>query len=143
MKNLKLSAAVLAGLMVVFSSCKKDKDEAAPSKSKTEYLTTAKGWKITGYTIAGQSVYNIYVDACEQSAVEVYKTSGSYDHTYADKCDEDYDGTWKLTNNDSQIEIDGDPFKIDELNGSTLKYSATESIGGASVTTQYIFTAVK
>ncbi|GAL83994.1 hypothetical protein MYP_1222 [Sporocytophaga myxococcoides] len=130
--------------MVVFSSCKKDKDEAAaPSKSKTEYLTTAKGWKITGFTIAGQSMFNQYVDACEKSALDVYKTGGSYDHTYADKCDEDYDGTWKLTNNDSQIEIDGDTYKIDELNGSTFKYSETQSSGGASVTTQYIFTAQK
>ena len=136
MKNLKLSAAVLAGLMVVFSSCKKDKDEAAPSKSKTEYLTTAKGWKVTSQSIAGQ---NVPLEDCEKSSLQIYKTDKTYTDSNTDECGGNDSGTWEFTNNDTQIIIDDETFKIDQLDGSTFKFS----FGTAPAIYQIVMTAQK
>lgn len=137
MKNLKLSAAVLAGLMVVFSSCKKDKDEAAPSKSKTEYLTTAKGWKMTSQSLAGQ---NVPLEDCDKSSLQIFKTDKTYTDSNTDECGGNDSGTWEFTNNDTQISLDGvTTFTIDQLDGSTFKFST----GVAPYTYQTVMTAVK
>jgi len=136
MKNLKLSAAVLAGLMVVFSSCKKDKDEATPSKSKTEYLTIAKGWKITSQSLAGQ---DMPLEDCDKSLLEVFKTDKTYTDSNTEECGGDDSGTWEFTNNDTQIIIDDQTFKIDQLDGSTFKFS----IGTAPAIYQTVMTAQK
>ena len=102
----------LLALSVVFTSCKKDKDDAAkPSqKSKTELLTN-KNWRLTRLTdqaSASSPVINIYdsLEVCERNELIRFETSGA-SKTYRTQsgCFGPTNGEWKFDLTESELQM--------------------------------------
>ncbi len=142
MKSLKLSGIVLASMLVIFSACKKDKDDPQPSKTQ---MLTAKNWKLTSVTMNGADQYGS-IPACTKDDLAKYNTDNTvtYDEG-ATKCDPDDPQTetavWAFDNNETQLIEDGQTYDIKELSSNTLKLSMTEDFMGQNVELVSTYTA--
>ncbi len=112
--------------MLTLASCKKE--DAPP---KTELLTTG-AWRIASFVLTqGSSTYDHYDNmyACEKDDYLVFKKEGALEYNAgAGKCDADqaqvYTTTWRLTENETKIIMDGDTATISSLTVSELTINA-------------------
>jgi hypothetical protein len=144
MKKIILSVAILA---VLFTGCKKKDDDPTPVTTKTKAeLLTAHTWKQTG------SVSNVAIDAdedastpdtkdlwtekydeCEKDDTYTFKADGTGSFTDAGTVcenDESYDFTWKLINNNTEVEMIVQGYTLTvglvSVDDNTLKVSLPE-----------------
>jgi len=148
MKKLFLSAAAVT---LLFASCKKD-DDGGSSLNRKDQLMTGK-WKITAATVTStisgvsttQDIFGL-TDECNKDDLSIFKSdmhlitdAGAVKCNSNDPQQEDA-GTWALTDNDTKLAItesgSTESSNIDQLDGSTLKISNTETMtqGGFTVT---------
>lgn len=143
----KITLLFLAfSMAALISSCKKDDDNTStPSTgggstaaTKTEMLT-AKNWKITAGTLGGQDIFSSS-DECDKDDLHIFKTDGTYvNDEGATKCDPTDDqiivtSTWKLIDNETKIEFDGETGTIKELTSTKMVLEADFN-GTPAVTT--------
>ena len=147
MKKITLSILVLASFAM---SCKKDN----PAPIAADLL--AKTWKLTGQTIgtpqlpSGQDVYNLLPD-CEKDNKFIFTKDGKFtEDEGAAKCSstdpQTIDtGVYSLLQNNTMLKfalIDTTfTVAINQLNSSTLKFTATTNVNGLSLTQVSTFTA--
>lgn len=129
----------LSALVILATSCKKDKDDGPVTPTK-ENLTGS--YKITKMeaTINGQSqeVTSQYYDACELDDIHKLNADNTYQWLDAGvKCNptEDYSDFWSLTNS-TTIVVDGYIYTIKSFDGKTLVLS--ESYQGSEVKTTFV-----
>ena len=130
-KPLLKSTLAFAAAIILFASCKKDKDV---SISKESIAGSYKLLKVTFSADAGggeSTVTEYYVDACEVDDVVTLAANGDFTQTDAGvSCGNgNYEGEWNLASTTS-IEIDGETFELFSYDGSTLVYG--EAIGGGN-----------
>ena len=156
MKCITLTALTLVTVAssLVFTSCKKDKDDPKP-KSKTELLT-AKNWRLSAATsVIGPITIDVYAaqDACDKDDFLKFNTNKSliFDEGLT-KCDlrdpQSITGAWDLTVNDTKLKMQetsnpasAEVYDVVEISASTLKIKQTTSSGGATETQSLTFTA--
>jgi hypothetical protein len=128
----KITLLFLAFSMAAFvSSCKKDDDNTSTptntggnGPTKTEILS-GRTWKITGATLDGQSIFDIF-DDCDKDNIYQWKTNGDYVvDEGATKCDPndpqiETQDKWKFTDNETKLEFDGEVSEIKELTVTKL-----------------------
>ena len=119
---------VLSLILVIFYSCKKDKDPNSVTTCQKNVASIAGSYKITAYTYketpsSAEVDYYTYLfpDACERDNVLALNANGTYQTTDAGiVCSPAYsdNGTWTLSGN-SFIK-DGYPATIESFNCKTL-----------------------
>lgn len=152
--SLRRILAIPLSLMVIAgSSCNKDNDE--PAKTKTELLTSG-AWKLASHLTNpaqdldgdGQSddtdVFATY-DACDKDDLTTFSTNGSgLVSEGVLKCDPSdpasYPFTWQWNSNETILSLLGQDFTLLELTGSTLKVSFSYSDSGVTYTETMTFT---
>jgi hypothetical protein len=149
MKHLLKFAVCLVIVATTLLSCKKDKGETVPTKTKTELLTTG-SWKRTA--LISTPAYDWYGDGtfatdvlsvmkpCEKDNFDTYKTNGIGEtNEGATKCDlgdpQTWTWSWVFANNETKLIFDGtDEYKLDELTATTLKFQSTFVENGVTYT---------
>ena len=148
MKKSLLPLCSVLALSITFTSCKKDKDDPQPSKSKTELLTN-KYWRTTAATIdpaidlfgTGTPTTNLYAQYqdCTKDDLVRFESGGVYkEDEGATKCSatdpQVTTGTWTFNSSETAITttISGSTstVNITELTENTLKGTITENFGG-------------
>ena len=133
---MKKSILALSVVSILFTACKKDKDEPAAVTPTVENLSGSyKLDKITAKagTSAESPVTDEWVDACQKDDIQKLNANLSYEYQDAGTaCDPSgsYSGSWKL-NSATSIELDGDSYAIRKFNGKSLEL--TEDFGGATI----------
>lgn len=138
-----MKKAILAlSMLVVFASCKKDKNDDPVTPTK-ENLTGS--YKITAATLTagGQTADifndNTFFEACDRD--DVYKLNADLSYDIVDAgvvCNPDNNytgGSWSLVST-TQIDIDGDVYTIKSWNGKTLVAEFSDS--GFTGTVTYV-----
>ena len=148
--KLKIQSIVLLlmiiGITTTFS-CKKDKDDAA--KTKTELITMG-SWKRTAFT--STPAYDWNADGtfdinllntmfpCEKDNFETYQTNGMVvTNEGVTKCNQSDPQTWsvawRFSNNETKLIWDiGDEYTLLELTETTLKFQSTFVENGVTYT---------
>jgi hypothetical protein len=135
MRILKSLLLIIAASLVI-TSCKKDKEEF----SRTELLTQS-AWVIVKYEERENNgpLINTFpgFDACSKDDKWIFKTNFSVDFTEGNTAcsgntaNEVMDTTtWAFVEGESKLKIENDTFTIEQLDGSTLVVSYTETVGG-------------
>jgi hypothetical protein len=141
MRTIKtLLIIVIASLAMV--SCKKDKDK----RSRTELITAAP-WTMVKFeerenngtwedTFPG-------IEACSKDDKWIFKTNMSVDLTEGpNACSGNSPNevlettTWAFQDGETKLMLENDVFTIEQLDGSTLVISITESFGGVTYSTK-------
>lgn len=108
MKNIKLFSLVL--LSIIFFSCKKEKDEPAKPKTKTELLT-ARTWMYDEYFRSYNNSNTIlyYKRGKSNNLLNYDQSRNTYraDGTYTEITSNgsSLSGTWRFLNNEVQIQV--------------------------------------
>lgn len=141
MRTIKILLIIVAASLVMVS-CKKDKDK----RSRTELLT-ASPWVMVKYeekenngawddTFPG-------IDACSKDDKWIFKTNMSVDLTEGNTaCTGNSPNevlettTWAFQDGESKLQLENDVFTIEQLDGSTLVISISESFGGVTYHTK-------
>ncbi|GAL83471.1 hypothetical protein Emtol_3981 [Sporocytophaga myxococcoides] len=118
----------LFALLVVFSSCKKDKENPTPASNEDLIAgTTSKTWGITKVTQAGQIKT---MPDCFYDNIVIFNKNLVYQEIENTKCDEEedkdlYTGSWNLSTDKKVINInsDGDAYSF-----TILKLTETELV---------------
>jgi hypothetical protein len=132
----------LSALVVLASSCKKDKDDDGPVTPTKENLVGS--YKITkvelasgGQTANFTSTYFEQFEPCNRDNIEKLNADNTYQWVNAGtKCNPEtvYSDTWSFTNS-TTIVIDGDTYTIKSYNGKDLVLS--ENMGSAETIYTY------
>src|SRR5260221_2172055 len=119
---------VLSLVLLVFYSCKKDKDTTTNTSCFTDIASISGLYKITGYTYketpssAEEDYYStLFPDACDRDNILTLNANGTYQLTDAGiVCSQpgNDNGTWTLSGN--TLAKDGDPTTIESFNCKTL-----------------------
>lgn len=141
---MKKTLFALAALVVLASSCKKDKDDDAPVTPTNENIVgTYKTSKIVVKNSTGEAdITNdmlSLMDACDRDNLHKFNSNNTYEWVDAGtKCSPEstYSDTWTLTNT-TTFEFDGETYTIKSFNGKELQLS--QNLGGA----EYIYTITK
>ncbi len=143
MKKTFLTTAILFTLLL--TNCKKE--ETTKTKTKTEYLTSAKWYMKTftvdpGIVIGGVTVTDFYsqLDACDKDDSDKFNVGGAgISDEGATKCDptdpQSTAFTWSLSPTETRFNMDQEIFDIINLDDTELKYSQIvdgDEIGGVS-----------
>jgi hypothetical protein len=118
----------LFALLVVFSSCKKDKNEPTPASNEDLIAgTISKSWGITKVTQAGQVKT---MPDCFYDNLVIFNKNLVYQEIENSKCDEEedkdiYTGSWNLSTDKKTINItaEGDSYSM-----TILKLTDTEMV---------------
>ena len=126
----KVSTIIIVGMLCLFAACKKDKSESARMN-----LITTGTWKLNGLTaqpgldldgdgVIDNNIFMLY-DVCEKDNIYSFKKNGEYEiNEGTSKCDPSdpqvNTSDWKFVNNETEIIIDGDRGKIEELTSNIL-----------------------
>ena len=120
---------------IIFYSCKKDKDDSTPAKTKTELITTG-SWKLTAFTVNpardidgdGTAETDVYskAPACVKDNFTIFKTnSEGEDNEGATKCNsadpQIKQWSWNFNSDETHLLFDGFDYTIADLTASTLK----------------------
>jgi len=137
MKKIFIAFSCLA---LLFTSCKKDKDENPAVTTENIAGTYTLGTVTIKTGAAAEEDYtNAYYDeACKRDDRIVLNANGTsvYDDAGV-KCDPagDDTGTWALTSNNTRINFDStDELSILSFDGRVLKISETDNSTGISIT---------
>lgn len=130
----------LSALVLVATSCKKDKDDEPVTPTKENLTGSYKVTKMEG--ISSGSTTDLFnnpnwTEPCEKDDIHKLNADNSYQWVDAGtKCDPpgDYEDTWSLTNS-TTIVIDGYSATIKSFNGRTLVLS--ENFMGTEIVTTY------
>lgn len=134
----------LSALVILATSCKKDKDDDAQVTPTTQnlagtYKVTKIEMQVTGQPAVDMtSQFNSQLEPCQKD--NVHKLNADLTYQWVDagtKCDPDesYSDTWSLTNS-TTIVVDDATYTIKSFNGSTLVLS--EDMGGAATIYTYV-----
>ncbi len=129
----KVNGLLVIATLFLFTACQKDKSESArmdlitTGTWKLIALTSQPGNDIDGDGIIDTDVFAFY-DVCEKDNFYVFKRNGEYEvNEGASKCDASdpqvYTSHWQFSKNETEIILDGDTGKIEELTSSTLRIS--------------------
>lgn len=128
-------------LISILTACNKSNDSSQstntiPQAAQKELLT-AKAWKYAAWTVtppikdsAGVLVSDVlhYKPACEQDDIIIFYTNGtvSFDQG-ASQCDptapQNVLNTWALLNNNTEISISGNKYRVDLISADSMKWS--------------------
>lgn len=132
---------LMVAALAFATSCKKDEDSGSnsPAKSKTELITSG-SWKISSLVLGGADIWPSQ-DACDKDDLSIFKADGTYiDDEGPTKCDasdpQQSTSTWKFTNNETMIEIDGDAGTLKELSASKMVIETSDA--GLTITVTYV-----
>jgi len=138
--SIRLVLAIAFSAML-FTACKKDKDDEAVAATKENLigsykLTSAKA-KVLSQEV---DVIDTYVEACQKD--DVYVLNADFSAKIKDegtKCGngEGYTSSWELDGN--YIDIDGYSGNIKSFDGKTLVVEASGSQGGITATITFVF----
>lgn len=137
---MKKSILALSTLCILFTACKKDKDEpAAVTPTVANLSGSYKLDKITA--MSGNTETPMpegWMEACEKD--DIYKLNANLSYEQVDAgtvCDPSggISGSWKL-NSATSIELDGDPYTIRKFDGKSLEL--TEVYLGATFVTYFV-----
>lgn len=136
------------GVVVIFISCKKDKEDNA-TKTKTGLITSG-SWKRTAltsdpaYDWNGNGVFDTNILntmlPCEKDNFDTYKTNGMIETDEGPtKCNsldpQTWSETWRFADNETKIIFDGtDEYALIELTATALKYQSTFVENGVTYT---------
>lgn len=141
----KLLTLVLAASMVViaFTACKKDSDSPAKGGSLKEKLVGT--YKMTQLTMEqeGGGTTDILAEytPCDRDNLYVLKadmTSAIIDAGEQCSPSSNDTGTWSLTDN-STIDMDGQSYHIESMDGTTLKMSVPFEQDGVNATLKLVY----
>lgn len=150
MKNSLILLALAAGF--TFTSCSKDDDKAAQSKTQ---MLTGKNWKVTAATVAIDNApakdFSGQIAACSKDDFTTYATDGKVTFDAgATKCAaneaQTQSGTWSFTENETKLTVNQDNdatvYTISELSASKMVLSVSETFtnGGQTNTFHYVTT---
>lgn len=160
MKRLSIPLAIVTLLAI---SCSK-KNDPAPSRSRDQIITNAKGWVLTAGTINPPiqiqglppiSDFLLAIDDCEKDDITFFMANGDFKvDEGGTKCDDSdpqvkVQGTWAFNANKTSIIVtpaseDSYTMSISELSATTLKFSEPFDFGnGTTYTVTLTLTAVK
>ncbi len=133
----QLFALLLPALVVIsLASCKKD------SKKSNMELITQSAWKLQTVGIDNDKNGTVdledAVDACTKDDLTTFATNGTgVVDEGASKCDpadpQTTNFTWSFANNETELNFDGDNFKILSLDGSYLKIYFEGDLGTGTI----------
>jgi hypothetical protein len=137
MKPLLLYASFLSFGLLLFSSCKKDKEEVKPPLSRTEMITSG-SWKIIAFTLSppmdfdgdgtlDSDAYATY-QPCTKDNYFVFKQGGEMEvNQGATKCyswDNQIETlSWSFEQNETVIIIESEVWKIHEFSEKQFRIS--------------------
>ena len=136
MKKQLFSILLPALVLISLASCKKDS-----KKSNMELITQA-AWKLQTVGIDGDKNGTVdledAVDACTKDDLTTFATNGTGTvDEGASKCDpadpQSTSFTWSFANNETELNFDGDNFKILSLDGSYLKIYFEGDLGTGTI----------
>lgn len=127
-----MSIALLS--VAVFSACKKD------SKDREELLTSQRWKLVSDQEKAGTGPWEEYIDdydACELDNYIKFNSNNSAEFNEGPtKCDptddQAYSLPWVFLNDETQLSIDGEVLDIEELSGSTLIVTSSDTYAGTT-----------
>ena len=131
-KSLPLALLIIS--LATFSSCKKDKDDAPAISIQTisgSYKMSA--WTYQEGQLPPEDIIQ-YMDDCEKDDILNFKTDKTFTNTDAGvQCvpPGSYAGDWDLPST-TKIILDGEEHTIDSFDGTTLKVSQSETVGGVT-----------
>lgn len=131
-----------SALVVLATSCKKDKDDDGPVTPTKENLVGS--YKVTKVQAgSGTQFMDItsqdWAEACEKDDLHKLNADNTYQWVDAGvKCDpsEDYTDTWSLTNSTTLV-IDGETLTIRSFDGKNLEVSYLEPFTTLTYITTY------
>jgi hypothetical protein len=137
-KLMKKSILALSVFSLLFTACKKDKDEPANVTPTVQNLSGRYKLAQIAAKVGSspeQNVTDSYLESCEKD--DIYTLNVNLTLAYQDAgtvCNpsESYDSDWKL-NSSTSIELDGDTYTIRKFNGTSLEL--TENYGGGTLIT--------
>src|SRR5574343_664654 len=136
MKKQLFSILLPALVLISLASCKKD------SKKSNMELITQSAWKLQTVGIDGDKNGTVdledAVDACTKDDLTTFATNGTGTvDEGASKCDpadpQTTSFTWSFANNETELNFDGDNFKILSLDGSYLKIYFEGDLGTGTI----------
>lgn len=132
---------VCSALVILVSSCKKDKDDEPVTPTKENLTGSYKVTKLEA-VINGTSQdltnNDDWTEACQRDDIHKLNADNTYQWLDAGvKCNpsEDYSDFWSLTNS-TTIVVDGYSYTIKSFDGKTLVL--TENFMGAEIKTTYV-----
>lgn len=141
MKQIIRTTFVAIAAVAMFSSCKKD------DKSRTDLLTSG-NWKIiSDQERAGTGAWEEYIDdydACELDNYLKFSKANTVEFnegpTLCDPLDDQsYTLPWNFMSDETQLSVAGEVVNIEELSGSTLTITSSETVGGTTYTYKQIY----
>jgi|SRR6187399_465173 len=149
MKQIKKITIFFLIIVVVFASCKKDKDYTTTAKTKTELITMG-SWKRTAlisnpaYDWNANGVFDTNIlntmFPCEKDNFETYQANGMVlTNEGVTKCGSSDPQTWSVTwsfgDNETKLIWDGnDVYTLLELTETSLKFQSTFTENGVTYT---------
>jgi hypothetical protein len=141
MKTKFLTFSFTMIVLFTFSACKKNKDETAASKLS---LLTGKSWVMTKNEVQfnGGPLMDVFpfFENCEKDNRWIFKADGSVELNEGPAaCDNNTPGQvldelrWAFRDNETKLEIDGEPGVIEQLDQSVLRTSITDPVAGKVV----------
>ncbi|MDF2193662.1 lipocalin family protein [Paraflavitalea sp. CAU 1676] len=141
----KTSIRIVLGLALsamVFTACKKDKDEAVTVTKENlvgTYKLTEMKMKVTG--APEMDIFNLYFESCQRD--DTYTLAADFKVQVKDQgtvCADpnNYESTWSMDGN--YVEIDGTAGKVKSFDGKTLVLEAEGTEGGmtGTVTAKFV-----
>ena len=111
---------ILTAGLIVLAGCRKDKDEAPPAKKTNTQLLTQKQWILSAAGFDDNKNGNVdetenTLTECQRDNIYTFNANGT--GNISDNilvCNEHVNATfsWKLLNNDQEIEINSQPYVI-------------------------------
>lgn len=129
-----------SALVILATSCKKDKDDEPVTPTKENLVGSYKITKVIAVTNGQTSELtnnDAWSDPCERDDIHKLNADNTYQWVDAGtKCDPpgDYNSDWAFINN-SSVEVDGYTYTIKSFNGRTLELS--ENWMGSEVVTTF------
>lgn len=131
-----------SALVILATSCKKDKDDDAPVTPTVQnlagtYKVTKIEMQVTGQpAVPITDQFNSQLEPCQKD--NVHKLNADLTYQWVDagtKCDPDesYADTWSLTNS-TTIVVDDATYTIKSFNGTTLQLSEDNGMGSTIYT---------
>ncbi len=134
MKRMLQTACIICISMIFFTSCKKD------DKSRMELITSGNWRIVSDQEKVGNGTWQEYIQgysACELDNYMKFSTNNTFEYNEgATMCDplddQSITAPWAFENGETSLNVLGEVLIIEELTGSTLTVSYSETFNGTT-----------